>query len=58
MGGWPLLKSTAPPTDTDKDGMPDGWEKNNGLNPNESSDRNKLTSDGYTMLEKYLNSLK
>jgi hypothetical protein len=54
---WPVLKSTACPTDTDRDGMPDAWESANGLNPTNASDGNLIDKDGYTMLEKYLNSL-
>lgn len=53
----------AAPTDTDSDGMPDDWEKTNGLNPN-IKDHNgtelsvKLTGlAGYTNLECYLNQL-
>ena len=57
MGGWPELKSIPAPVDTDHDGMPDRWEDNNGLNKNDPEDRNNVGSDGYTMLEKYLNSL-
>ena len=38
--------------------MPNGWEKQHGLNPNEASDGNKdLNGDGYTNLEEYLNHL-
>jgi len=57
-GGWPVLKSGIAPIDTDKDGMPDLWEKKNKLNPNNPADRNKVGTDGYTMLEKYLNNIK
>ncbi|MBN2612603.1 MAG: T9SS type A sorting domain-containing protein [Bacteroidales bacterium] len=57
VGGWPLLKSTEAPLDTDHDGMPDAWETLNGLNINDPNDRNTVGTDGYTMLEKYLNSL-
>ncbi len=57
VGGWPELKSLPAPIDTDHDGMPDEWEKKNNLNPNNAEDRNKVGEDGYTMLEKYLNSL-
>jgi len=58
VGGWPELESTLAPNDTDHDGMPDDWEKKNELNPNNPDDRNAIASDGYTMLEKYLNSIK
>ena len=56
VGGWPELKSTIAPTDTDHDGMPDNWEMKNGLDPNDPADRNTVAPDGYTMLEKYLDS--
>ena len=54
---WPALNSDTPPTDTDGDGMPDEWETANGLNPSDSSDGVVFDSDGYTNLERYLNSL-
>lgn len=54
---WPTLNSATRPTDTDGDGMPDAWEKANGLDPNDASDANTLNADGYTMLEVYMNSL-
>jgi pectate lyase len=58
VGGWPELKSTAAPADTDHDGMPDHWEMKRGLNPKDAADRNSdLNADGYTNLEKYLNEL-
>jgi pectate lyase len=57
VGGWPLLKSAPAPKDTDHDGIPDEWELNNGLDPNNAGDRNAISEDGYTMLEKYLNSI-
>ncbi len=58
VGGWPELKNETAPVDTDLDGMPDVWEEQNGLNPNNNQDRNTLTEDGYTMLENYLNGIK
>lgn len=58
VGGWPDLKSTDPPKDTDHDGMPDDWESKNKLNKENPDDRNNMDSNGYTMLEKYLNSIK
>jgi pectate lyase len=57
VGGWPILKSIPAPIDTDHDGMPDDWEDTNRLNKENPEDRNNLDSNGYTMLEKYLNSL-
>jgi len=56
VGGWPQYHTLPPPVDTDKDGMPDDWEKKNGLDPGNPLDRNHTGKDGYTMLEKYLNS--
>ncbi len=56
-GGWPELFSLPAPEDGDHDGMPDYWENTNGLNPADPGDRNQVNSDGYTLLEVYLNSL-
>jgi hypothetical protein len=61
-GGYGTLASTPAPTDTDKDGMPDYWEKAVGLNPSQD-DHNGLVpcvyayvpgNVGYTWLEDYL----
>ena len=51
--------STAAPTDTDRDGMPDTWENEHGLNANDASDGALITlsADDYTNLEMYLNEL-
>lgn len=57
VGGWPELKSTHAPTDTDHDGMPDVWEDENNLDKLNPDDRNNIATDGYTMLEKYLNDI-
>lgn len=57
VGGWPVLKSIPPPVDSDHDGIPDDWETDRGLDPDDPDDRNVIAEDGYTMLEKYLNSL-
>lgn len=54
---WPTLKSTAAPTDTDGDGMPDAWETAHGLNPNDAKDGAMVADNGYTNVENYLNSL-
>ena len=58
VGGWPELQSTAAPSDSDKDGMPDSWEDTNGLDRNDPADAKLTTVDGtYPNLEVYLNSL-
>jgi hypothetical protein len=58
VGGWPELKSKPAPKDIDRDGMPDKWEKKNGLDPSNPDDRNgDSDKDGYTNLEEYLNGL-
>ena len=55
---WPELTATAAPQDTDGDGMPDEWETANGLDPNNITDGAlRLSREGYTNLELYLNSL-
>lgn len=46
--------------DTDEDGIPDAWEKANGLNPNDPTDANTYTLDPkhyYTNIEVYANSI-
>ena len=41
--------------DTDGDGLPDAYETEVGLNPNDASDGGKLTVSGYSNLEAFLN---
>jgi len=56
VGGWPVLESTTPPTDTDHDGMPDEWELVYCLDPLDPNDRNDdRNGDGYTNIEEYIN---
>lgn len=58
VGGWPELETAEPPVDSDKDGMPDIWEMEHNLNPEDKSDANQFTiHDQYTNIEVYLNSL-
>jgi hypothetical protein len=57
VGGWPKHESGTAPTDSDRDGMPDAWEKEHGLNANDPADGNATQKDGYTNLEHYLNEL-
>lgn len=57
VGGYPEYKGT-PYKDGDNDGMPDDWEKANGLNPKNAADAAQdRNSDGYSNIEEYLNSL-
>lgn len=57
MGGYPKYKGK-PYKDSDGDGMPDAWEKANGLNPNDPSDAiEDCNGDGYTNIEKYINGI-
>jgi len=66
----PLLERRDGPTsekyDKDRDGMPDAWEKEHGLDPADPEDRNKTVPagaspddrhKGYTYVEYYLNEL-
>lgn len=58
VGGFGTLKSGTPPTDTDRDGMPDAWERRHGLNANDPKDANgDFDRTGYTNIEKYINGL-
>ncbi|MDQ8029456.1 MAG: pectate lyase [Brevundimonas sp.] len=58
VGGWPELEAGTPWIDSDGDGMPDDWERTQGLDPangaDGSADRN---GDGFTNLEDWLNGL-
>jgi len=58
MNAWPFLQNLLPPVDNDKDGMPDEWEKNNGLNPTDGSDASKISLHKfYTNIEIYINGI-
>lgn len=57
VGGWPTLKSTPAPIDTDGDGIPDSWESANNLNPTVTNDREYNLNPYYTDIEVYINSL-
>ncbi|MDN3669351.1 polysaccharide lyase [Echinicola jeungdonensis] len=57
VGGYPEYKGK-PYQDSDKDGMPDKWEKKQGLDPKDPTDANgDLNGDGYTNIEKYINGI-
>ena len=56
VGGWPVYAAAAPPADSDRDGMPDAWEKKYGLDADAPSDNAKDNDgDGYTNIEEFLN---
>ncbi len=58
VGGYPVLFSAPALSDRDHDGMPDAWETENSLNPDNASYRNAdPDADAYTNLEEYLNSI-
>lgn len=53
-GAYPELKSEEAPVDTDKDGIPDDWEKKVGLDAENAEDGAADSGCGYTNLEIYL----
>ena len=57
VGGQPAIKSKKTAKDSDRDGIPDSWEKKNGLNKKDPKDASTITSNGYSNLELYINSL-
>ncbi len=52
--GYGTIQTGISPTDTDKDGMPDFWEKTTGSD-SAKDDAMKLDTDGYALIEKYIN---
>lgn len=54
VGGWPDLADGTPPTDTDADGMPDGWEEDRGLDPLTDDSAGDSDGDEWTNIEEYL----
>jgi hypothetical protein len=58
VNAWPALKALPAPADTDQDGMPDEWERKNGLNPSDAADAPAYKLNKYyTNIEVYINSL-
>lgn len=58
VGGWPVLKGGPAWVDGDGDGMPDAWERANGLDAGDAADGAKdRDGDGFTNLEEWLNGL-
>ncbi len=56
-GGVGTIKPADAPLDTDKDGIPDDWEKSHGLDPNDPADAAKLDKSGYMNIEVYASEL-
>lgn len=52
---WPDYRSLPAPADTDGDGLPDFWEKQFGLDPNDAKDSAKISAGGYANIEHYFN---
>lgn len=58
VGGYPEYKGQ-PYADADDDGLPDEWEKANGLNAFDGTDNaSDLDGDGYTNVEEFINGTK
>ena len=60
VGGWDpySIERRQKDWDIDRDGIPDYWEKSNGLDAEDPSDGiSDQDGDGYSNLEEYINSL-
>lgn len=55
VGGFPVIDAGTPYVDTDRDGMPDAWEKARGLNPRKNDSAGDRDRDGYTNIEEFIN---
>ncbi len=53
VGGWGTYAGGTV-VDTDRDGMPDGWERTHGSDPARPDNNGDVDGDGYTNLENYL----
>jgi hypothetical protein len=57
---WDVYKTipqNEAPLDFDKDGIPNTWETEHGLNPDDKTDGRLIAENGYSNLENYLNSM-
>lgn len=52
---WPDYRALPAPVDTDRDGLPDFWEKQFGLDPRDPADSKKISASGYANIEHYFN---
>ena len=57
VGGWPSLPATSAPTDSDRDGVPDAWERAHGTKPGVKDSNRDVDGDGWTNVEEWLNAL-
>lgn len=58
VGGWPEYAGGTPRLDSDGDGIPDDWEREHKLDPENPGDAARDTDkNGYLQLEDYLNEL-
>jgi hypothetical protein len=55
VGGFPAIPAGTPYADTDRDGMPDAWEKTRGLNPDANDSAGDRDGDGFTNIEEFIN---
>jgi len=52
---WPDYHSLPAPVDADRDGIPDDWERQFGLDPADPSDAMNIATGGYANIEHYVN---
>jgi hypothetical protein len=60
VGGWPDYSAERAPSDRDQDGIPDRWELDHGIDPDDNKDASSIhhrAPSGYTWIEEYINSL-
>lgn len=56
-GGWPHYAKGVPYADEDNDGIPDAWERENGLNPAKPDATEDKNANGYSNIEEWVFSL-
>lgn len=57
VGGWPRLPARQARRDSDRDGMPNRWERRRGLRPYYKDAGRDKDRDGWTNIEEYINGL-
>jgi len=57
VGGWVDVTQGEPRADSNGDGIPDAWLIAQGLDPDGESRANDVDESGYTLIERWLNSL-